>query len=191
MSSLRLRTLDAVGQAPLVRELVQVRGKRDGRQRSQAPAARRPTPGRAVHRRCGRHNRAPRSTGARARGGGRCTRRASPRGRGPAGRAPGRAARDCVREAARARPGRAARLRSGAIKTLPSPRTASPVNATSPKTKETWSGAWPGVDTTSSGPNSLPCDTDVDLAAGGSDRRVRESGTNRRDGLAHDRRGRG
>ena len=37
-------------------------------------------------------------------------------------------------------------------KTLPSPSTASPVNATSPTTKVRWSGACPGEAITSNGP---------------------------------------
>ena len=68
-----------------------MRGERDGRRGPQHRRARRPRPRRAARRPCAAPPPAPRRGAARDRGGGRCTRRSSPRGHRPPGRGPGTA----------------------------------------------------------------------------------------------------
>ena len=92
---------------------------------------------------------APPAACARARRGGRGTRRASPPGRSPGRRARGRS-RPASSARSRRRPSRYSRSRPD-TNTLPWPSTASPVKAAVPATNTRWSSAWPGMKSTSNG----------------------------------------
>ena len=123
--------------------LSQVRAQRD-RRAGAAPRARRPRRRPAARRR----SRRPPSSAAtsRARGRARCAMYSSSFAAGsrPPGRGPGTArSRSSARRRASAVEVAAQRARS--TNTLPSPSTASPVNAPRPATKARWSAAWPGV----------------------------------------------
>ena len=139
----------------LLAQLLQVRAQRDRRERADRRRARPPRRRRAARPRRARPPRAPRAACARARRGGRGTRRASRRGRhdlvavARADDARASSARS------RRRPSRYSRSRPE-TNTLPSPSTASPVNAARPATNTRWSSAWPGTASTSNGPKRSP-----------------------------------
>ena len=61
------------------------------------------------------------------------------------------------------------------MKTLPSPSTASPVNAARPATKTRWSAAWPGTWSAVKGPNVSPSRSSGIAPTGGPSSRERRA----------------
>ena len=70
-----------------------------------------------------------------------------------------------------------ARRRPASSRTLPTPSTASPVNASAPVTNTRWSAAWPGTCRTVKGPNASPSASGGSRPTGTSPSRARSGST--------------
>ena len=141
----QLGPLNALGQPPLLVELVEVRGERDGRRQAQDRRARRPRRGRAARRPCAARRRARRP--ARRSRSRRCARYSPSFAAGSSTSGP--VARADQRRAERAQAlergqiaAQRARVGRDEDAALPEHRVAGEARA--PATKARWSGAWPG-----------------------------------------------